>query len=51
MQYGEKFDIFVKFMWNLTNERFIPYSVAGFYYNIQDSYDKVINEKNRGSAP
>jgi hypothetical protein len=40
MSYGVKFDLFVKFMWNLTNERFIPHSIAKFYYNIQDQYDK-----------
>lgn len=36
---GEKFNIFVRFMWNLTTERWIPNSIASFYYNIQDSYD------------
>lgn len=37
--YGYKFDTFIRYMWNLTNEKWIPSQVSFFYYQIQDSYN------------
>lgn len=39
--YGEKFTMFTSIMWNLTNEKFIPYSIAYTYYSLQDNMDAV----------
>lgn len=51
MFYGENFDKFTSFMWNLTNQRFIPNSVAGLYYEILDEYDQETTEKEKSRIP
>lgn len=38
-------------MWNLTNQRFIPQSIAFFYYNIQDKYLSLTNSVDRSYIP
>lgn len=38
---GERFNLFTRFMWNLTSQRWIPSSIAEFYYSIQDRYDRL----------
>jgi hypothetical protein len=38
-------------MWNLTNSRFIPYSLAEFFYNIQDNYDDITRAQENSQVP
>lgn len=49
--YGQKFDSFVRLMWNLTSERWIPSSLSAFYYQIQDAYDEKTASVNNTLIP
>jgi hypothetical protein len=51
MTYGEEFQNFLYFMWNISIERWVPYSLSHFYYNIQDRYDNRTKLKDITSLP
>lgn len=47
MNYGGKFRLFTFFMWNISNQRFIPQDLARFLYDLQDMYDSSTKSVNR----
>jgi hypothetical protein len=51
VKYGEKFNKFIRFMWNLTSERWIPSQLSSFYYEIQDYYSSKIQINNTDLVP
>lgn len=43
VKYGDKFDRLIRFLWNLTNEKWVPSQLSSFYYTIQDGYNDRVN--------
>jgi hypothetical protein len=51
IKYGQEFDTLVRFMWNLTNQRWIPSHISSFYYDIQDKYNDQVQVKDTSLIP
>jgi hypothetical protein len=49
--FGPEFEKFLYLMWNMSMERWVPYSLSTFYNDIQKKSEQITKENNMSSLP